>query len=137
LAAGLSMPQIQALGGGPYQYSITTGAPLTIKNQMDTAPFLQDDWKLKPNLTLSLGLRYEAQTNAGGLRDWAPRVALAWGIGNFRAGDPRGSPGCRLGGRGYASGGGPAVDSDLCGHVVFCYGAISKAAARPPHSIKR
>jgi hypothetical protein len=81
LAAGLSMPQIQALGGGPYQYSITTGAPLTVKNQMDTAPFLQDDWKLKPNLTLSLGLRYEAQTNAGGLRDWAPRVALAWGIG--------------------------------------------------------
>jgi len=81
LAAGLSMPQIRDQGGGPFQYSITAGTPLTKLNQMDASPFLQDDWKLKPNLTLSLGLRYEAQTNASGLRDWAPRVALAWGIG--------------------------------------------------------
>jgi hypothetical protein len=81
LAAGLSMPQIQAQGGGPFQYSITSGVPLATVNQMDAEPFLQDDWKLKPNLTLSLGLRYEAQTNTGGLRDWAPRTALAWGIG--------------------------------------------------------
>ncbi|HEY7336967.1 MAG TPA: carboxypeptidase regulatory-like domain-containing protein [Bryobacteraceae bacterium] len=68
-------------GGGPYQYSITAGTPLAKLNQVDAAPFLQDDWKLKPNLTLSLGLRYEAQTNVGNLRDWAPRVALAWGLG--------------------------------------------------------
>jgi hypothetical protein len=81
LASGLSMAQIQALGGGPFQYSITSGQPLAKLNQVDAAPFLQDDWKLKPNLTLSLGLRYEAQTNAGNLNDWAPRIALAWGIG--------------------------------------------------------
>ncbi|HYK62139.1 MAG TPA: TonB-dependent receptor [Bryobacteraceae bacterium] len=81
LAAGLSMAQIQELGGGPYQYSITAGAPLARLNQVDAAPYLQDDWKLKPNLTLSLGLRYEAQTDLGGLRDWAPRAALAWGFG--------------------------------------------------------
>jgi hypothetical protein len=81
LAAGLSMAQIQVLGGGPYQYSITAGAPLARLNQIDAAPYAQDDWKLKPNLTLSLGLRYEAQTDVGGLRDWAPRAALAWGFG--------------------------------------------------------
>ena len=80
-ALGLAMPQIQALGGGPYQYSVTAGQPLAKLNQIDAAPFVQDDWKLKPNLTLSLGLRYEAQTNAGGLSDWAPRAALAWGFG--------------------------------------------------------
>jgi len=80
-AAGLSMTQIQALGGGPYQYSVTAGQPLAKLNQIDAGPFVQDDWKLKPNITLSLGLRYEAQTDVGGLTDWGPRAALAWGIG--------------------------------------------------------
>ncbi|HEX5430518.1 MAG TPA: hypothetical protein VFW83_01025, partial [Bryobacteraceae bacterium] len=50
--------------------------------QVDAGPFVQDDWKVKPNLTLSLGLRYEIQTNAGGGTDWAPRIGLAWGIGS-------------------------------------------------------
>jgi hypothetical protein len=81
LSNGLTMEQIQGLGGGPFQYSITSGQPLATLNQIDAAPFLQDDWKLKPNLTLSLGLRYEVQTNIANMRDWAPRVALAWGLG--------------------------------------------------------
>ena len=64
----------------PFQYSRTAGTPLSRVSQADAEPYLQDDWKVRPNVTLSLGMRYEAQTNAGGYRDWAPRVALAWGL---------------------------------------------------------
>jgi hypothetical protein len=36
---------------------------------------------MRPNLTLSLGLRYEAQTNIHNRRDFAPRLGMAWGPG--------------------------------------------------------
>ena len=36
---------------------------------------------MKPNITLSLGLRYEIQQNIPDHGDWAPRIGLAWGIG--------------------------------------------------------
>ena len=38
-----------------------------------------------PNLTLSYGLRYEAQTNIGDHLDFAPRIGLAWAPGRQRA----------------------------------------------------
>ena len=43
--------------------------------------FVNDDWRVRSNLTLSYGLRYEAQTNIGDHGDFAPRLGLAWGIG--------------------------------------------------------
>jgi hypothetical protein len=48
--------------------------------QFDIGLFFNDDWKLRPNLTLSYGLRYEAQTNISDKRDWSPRLSIAWGI---------------------------------------------------------
>ena len=30
---------------------------------MDVGVFAGDDWRVRPNFTLSLGLRYETQTN--------------------------------------------------------------------------
>ena len=41
---------------------------------------VNDDWRARPNLTFSAGLRYEAQSNLGDLANWAPRVGLAWGL---------------------------------------------------------
>ncbi|MCW5981369.1 MAG: hypothetical protein KIT09_25010 [Bryobacteraceae bacterium] len=35
---------------------------------------------MRPNLSLSYGARYEAQTNIGDLADWSPRIGIAWGI---------------------------------------------------------
>ncbi len=39
---------------------------------------MNDDWRVKPNLTLSLGLRYEWQNWVNDHRDIAPRIGFAW-----------------------------------------------------------
>jgi hypothetical protein len=79
--AGLSPQQIRAGGGGASQFSIAGGNPLASLNQFDTGIFALDDWRARPNLTLSVGLRYEVQTNLGDHRDFAPRAGIAWGLG--------------------------------------------------------
>jgi TonB dependent receptor len=79
--------QIRLLGGGASQFSIAAGRPALYVKQFDISPFFGDDWKLRSNLTLSLGLRYETQTNISDRRDFAPRVAIAWAPGGH-AGKP-------------------------------------------------
>lgn len=80
---------------GSYTYTNTaayiantpTQASITVVNQAnvgitvgDIGLYIEDDWKLKPNLTLSGGLRYEAQTKISSAHDLAPRVSMAWGV---------------------------------------------------------
>jgi len=62
----------------PSEYDVTVGKSNTTVSVFDTGLFFQDDYKLRPNLTLSYGLRYEAQNQIGDHNDWAPRVGLAW-----------------------------------------------------------
>ncbi|HMF57066.1 MAG TPA: carboxypeptidase-like regulatory domain-containing protein [Pyrinomonadaceae bacterium] len=78
---GLSAAQVRALGGGATQFSIAGGDPQAGVTQVDFGPFIQDDWRMRPNLTVSLGLRYETQTNIHESTDFAPRVAFAWAPG--------------------------------------------------------
>lgn len=81
IQAGITPAQIRAAGGGASQFSINTGNPLATVSQFDIEPYIQDDWRYKPNLTLSYGLRYEIQNHAGSKLDFAPRVAVAWSPG--------------------------------------------------------
>ena len=62
----------------PSEYDVTVGNANTSVSVFDAGLFFQDDYKLRPNLTLSYGLRYEAQNQIGDYNDWAPRIGLAW-----------------------------------------------------------
>ena len=77
-----------ALGGGASQFSIGAGTPETSVNRFDVGVFAGDDWRLRPNLTLNLGLRYEIQTDIHDPLDFAPRLGFAWAPGG-RANNPR------------------------------------------------
>jgi len=81
---GLSPLAIQQLGAGPSLFTISQGTPLVNVNMADVGAFLGDDWRVKPNLTLSLGLRFETQTDIHDWHDWAPRVGFAWAPGQSK-----------------------------------------------------
>ena len=59
----LTPSEVRALGGGATQFSIAAGEPGVRVHQTDVGLYVQDEWKLRPNFTLSPGLRYENQTN--------------------------------------------------------------------------
>lgn len=78
---GLSASQIRALGGGPTQFTIAGGNPEAGVSQVDWGIFAQDDWRVRPDFTLSAGLRYEGQTNIDSSLNFAPRISFAWSPG--------------------------------------------------------
>lgn len=75
---GFTPTQLALLGAGPSQFTIDGGNPEATVNQIDYAGFFQDEWRVRPNFTLNLGLRYEGQTNIGSPVNFAPRIFFAW-----------------------------------------------------------
>ena len=73
----------------PFQYRVTqinnarVGTHLT-----DVGLYAEDDWKARPNLTLTYGLRYEAQGAIQSGHDFAPRVSVNYGVPR-KGGDPK------------------------------------------------
>ena len=84
--AGFTPAQIRQLGGGASQFNIDAGNPYSSIVQYDLGVFAQDDWRVRPNFTLSYGLRYEWQTNITDHGDFAPRIGFAWAPGSARNG---------------------------------------------------
>jgi hypothetical protein len=72
------------VGVRPTQFSITTGNPFASVSMYDASPYLEDDWRVRANLTLSYGLRFETQDRIADHADWAPRLGVAWGLGGAR-----------------------------------------------------
>ncbi len=84
----LTPTQIRAIGGEPSQFSIASGEPRASVSQTDYGVYVQDDWRVRPNFTLSYGLRYEGQTNIGSKFNFAPRLAFAWSPGAANSAKP-------------------------------------------------
>ena len=81
IANGLTPAQIRAAGGGAGQFAITYGTPAVVVTYYDLGLYFSDDWRWKPNFTVSYGLRFETQTDIHDNGDLAPRVSFAWGLG--------------------------------------------------------
>ena len=81
LEQGRNPVDIRLLGGGATQFRLATGNPEAKVKQWDFGGFFQDDWKLRPNFTLSLGLRYENQKNIDSNFNFGPRLGFAWSPG--------------------------------------------------------
>jgi len=62
----------------PAEYDVTVGNPNSNVDVFDAGLFYQDDYRFRPNLTLSYGLRFETQNRISDHDDWAPRFSLAW-----------------------------------------------------------
>lgn len=81
----------QLLAGGQTQVSGATqfsingtlsgAVPTVDATVVDAGLYVQDDWKARPTLTLSYGLRFETQNAIHDHRDFAPRIGIAWGGG--------------------------------------------------------
>ena len=69
------------LSGNPSQLSIVSGNPRTALTFADVGIYAEDNWKLRPNLTFSYGLRFESQSAIRDKADWAPRLVLSWAPG--------------------------------------------------------
>jgi hypothetical protein len=65
----------------PTQLNVSGGNPEASVSQIDFGAFIQDDWRVRRDLTLSMGLRYEAQTNISSSFNFAPRLAFAYSPG--------------------------------------------------------
>jgi hypothetical protein len=55
--------------------------PFVRVGYVDVGLYVEDDWRVRPNITFSYGLRFESQSNISNHADWAPRLGFAWGIG--------------------------------------------------------
>jgi hypothetical protein len=83
---------VTANGGGASYYSLNanaTGRAIANTSWLDGAAFVQDDWRMRPNVTVSAGLRYETQNDLGDHADFAPRIGVAWAVDGGKNKSPK------------------------------------------------
>jgi hypothetical protein len=71
-------------GGNPTQYSSVTGDPKIDFTEFYPVFFVQDDIKLRPDLTLSAGLRYFYANRPFQDNGFTPRLGVSWAPGGSK-----------------------------------------------------
>ena len=70
--------------GDPYVFRLNQGVPNVAFRMYETSVFLEDNIRMRPDFNLSLGLRYEQQSNLGRSNEFGPRLAFAYSPGEHR-----------------------------------------------------
>jgi len=71
--------------GRPTTFSRTQGDPRLDVNQFEYGTFFQSDWKMTQKFNLSLGARYEGQTNISDHNNIDPRMGFAYQLAKTAA----------------------------------------------------
>jgi hypothetical protein len=79
--------------GKPFTYTVQRGDGYMVFWQKEIGFFVQDDVKIRPNISLALGLRYDWQNYLGDHNNVSPRLAFAWAPGKARKTAIRGGAG--------------------------------------------
>ena len=66
----------------PSQFMLTVGSPNVSVGWFDAGLYAEDEWRVKPNISVTYGLRFESQNNIHDHADFAPRLGVAWGLGS-------------------------------------------------------
>jgi hypothetical protein len=76
------------LAGRPRNYSRRVGDPQVAYSQFEAGWYIQDDFRVSKNLSASVGIRQEVQTNMHDKFNLAPRAAFTYALrkGNIRGG---------------------------------------------------
>jgi Carboxypeptidase regulatory-like domain len=75
-----ALPSQFSIAGGPSQFNVAL---------VDAGLYAEDDWKIRPNMTLSYGLRFETQNHISDHADFAPRMTFSWGLGGTKKTQPK------------------------------------------------
>jgi carboxypeptidase family protein len=81
------------LAGTPRSYTIRTGDPNIAYKNLQAGMYAQDDIRIRKNLTVSPGVRYEAQTHLADYNNVGPRFGVTWSPGKSGKTTLRGSAG--------------------------------------------
>jgi hypothetical protein len=73
---------LQTCGASQYSSTglIAPAQPTFDVTVVDAGLYFSDDWRIRPNLTFSYGLRFETQNQIHDHHDFAPRLSIAWGV---------------------------------------------------------
>ena len=81
----LSFASLQDYAAGrPFAAVVQRGDPKVIFVEKNLGGFFQDEWQLRPSLSLAGGFRYDWQNHFGDRNNFAPRLALAYAPGKQR-----------------------------------------------------
>ena len=79
--------------GTPRSFTRRTGDPFIDYRNIQAGMYLQDDVRVRKNLTFSPGIRYELQTHLSDVNNFGPRFGVTWSPGKSGKTTLRGSAG--------------------------------------------